>query len=254
MSKISAVIITFNEEKNIANCINSLKETADEIIVLDSFSEDNTKQICENLNVRFIQHKFDGHIEQKNRAVSYASFDYVLSLDADEVLSEELQKSILHEKNKFNFDAYYLNRLNFFCGKKIKHCGWYPDKKIRLWNKNKANWGGNNPHDKVILNEKVSIGRLKGDLLHYSFHSIEQHIEQINKFSTIKAETYFKKGKKASRLKIIFKPCIKFLIQYFIKLGFLDGFYGFVICKNSAHSEFLKQVKLKKLWKNKNDR
>lgn len=252
MNKISAVIITYNEEKNIERCLISLQDVVEEIVVVDSFSIDKTEEICKKHNVRFIQHAFDGHIEQKNRAMNLAKNDYVLSLDADEVISEKLKKSILKIKNNLEFDAYYFNRLNFFCGKAIKHGTWYPDKKTRLWNKNKGKWGGTNPHDTVILEKNTTQQYLTGDLLHYSFTSINQHIAQINKFSTIKAKIAFKAGKKSSIFKIIFRPYIKFIIAYCIRLGILDGFYGLVIAGNSAHSEFLKQVKLKELYK-KND-
>ncbi|MBN2890744.1 MAG: glycosyltransferase family 2 protein [Bacteroidales bacterium] len=250
MNKISAIIISYNEEKNIERCLESIIDVADEIIVLDSFSTDKTEEICRKHNVRFEQHIFDGHIEQKNRVMNMASNDYVLSLDADEFLSNELKNSILKAKENLSFDAYSFNRLNFFCGKEIKHGGWYPDKKIRLWNKNKGKWGGKNPHDKVIFNKDAIRTHLKGDLKHFSFHSIKQHVDQINKFSSIKAENDFKAKKRGSFFKIIFKPNFKFFKIYFLKLGFLDGFYGLVIALNSAHSEFLRQVKLKELNKN----
>ncbi len=245
MCKISAVIITYNEEKNIERCLLSLLDIADEIIVLDSFSTDNTEKICEKYKVVFSKHKFDGHIEQKNRVVQMAKNDYVLSLDADEFLSDELKKSITTEIKDLSYDAYYFNRQNFYCGKKIKFGGWYPDTKIRLWNKNKGKWGGKNPHDKVIIDKNATKKFLKGDLMHYSFLSIEQHIDQINKFSTIKAENDLNEGRKGSYFKVFFKPVVKFLKIYFFKLGIFDGFYGFVIACNSAYLEFLRQIKLK---------
>jgi len=250
MSKISAVIITFNEEKNIEKCLQSLIEIADEIIVLDSFSTDKTEEICNKYKVRFEKHFFDGHIEQKNRVIELASNNYVLSLDADEVISDELKISILNVKQNLEFDAYFFNRQNFFNSKKIKHGGWYPDKKIRLWNKEKGKWGGENPHDTVILQQNSSKKFLTGDLLHYSFRNINQHINQINNFSEIKAKSAFNKNKKPSYFKIYFKPFFKFVKIYFFKFGFLDGFYGLVIAVNSAHSEFLRQVKLKELYNN----
>jgi glycosyltransferase involved in cell wall biosynthesis len=251
MSKISAVIITFNEEKNIEKCLMALQNIADEIIVLDSYSTDQTEQICKKFNVKFFQHNFDGHIQQKNRVVQMASYDYVLSVDADEVVSDELKKSILEaKKNLTQFDAYYFNRLNFFCGKAIKHGTWYPDKKIRLWNKYKGQWGGKNPHDTVILAKNATKKYLKGDLFHYSFLSINQHITQINKFSQIKAENDFKAQKRPNIFKMLLKPPYKFLLYFFFRFGFLDGFYGFVIAVNSAHSEFLRHVKLKEKYKN----
>lgn len=247
MIKLSVVIITFNEEKDIENCLKSVEGIADEIIVLDSFSTDRTEDICKKYDILFVQHTFDGHIQQKNRAISHAKFNYILSLDADEVLSTDLRKSIIEIKQDWKFDGYYFNRLNNYCGKWIKHSGWYPDKKLRLWKKEKAKWGGVNPHDKVILDKNATDSYIKGDLLHYSFHSIEQHLAQVNKFSTIKAEGLFAKNKKANWLKACSSAFFKFISSYFIKLGFLDGFYGLVISFISAMSNFLKYAKLKQL-------
>jgi len=249
MIKLSVVIITFNEEQNIGKCLVSVKDIADEIIILDSFSTDKTEEICKSHNVKFFQHKFDGHIQQKNRVITFAKNDFVLSLDADEVISDELKKSILKIKQETEYDAFFFNRLNFFCGKKIKHGGWYPDKKIRLWNKYKGKWGGINPHDTVILSKEAKKQYLKGDLLHYSFTSVSQHVIQINKFSEIRAKQDSINGKKYSILKVIFNPIIKFTILYFIRLGFLDGYHGFLIAINSAHFTFLRNVKLKELKK-----
>ena len=249
MIKISVVIITFNEETNIERCLLSVKDIADEIVVLDSFSTDKTEDICKKYSVTFLQHEFDGHIEQKNRVITHTKNNFVLSLDADEVLSKELINSIIEVKNNPKYDAYFFNRQNFFCENKIKHGGWYPDKKIRLWNKYKGKWGGINPHDTVILNDNTTKKYIKGDLLHYSFTSVNQHIAQINKFSNIKAEQDLLKDRKSSILKIIFNPFIKFVILYFLKLGFLDGYYGFIIAINSSHFTFLRYVKLKELNK-----
>jgi glycosyltransferase involved in cell wall biosynthesis len=251
MEKLSIVIITYNEEKNIESCLKSVINIADEIVVLDSFSTDNTKQICEKYNVSFYEHKFDGHIQQKNRALFYAGYDYVLSLDADERLTENLRALIKTEKQDFKYDAYYFNRLNFYCKKFIKHSGWYPDRKLRLWNKNKGKWGGTNPHDKVIMNKNAKIKYLKADLLHYTFYTVEQHLNQINKFTEIGANEAYKKGKKSNIAKILIKSIWKFFRNYFIKLGFLDGYYGFVVCSLTAQETFIKYVKLKEFNKDK---
>lgn len=140
--KLSAVIITYNEEDNIERCLESLEKTADEILVVDSFSSDRTAEICKSKGVEFIQHSFEGHIEQKNYALSRASNDYVLSLDADEALSDKLIQSIRAAKQNWSTNGYSVNRLTNYCGKWIRHCGWYPDKKIRLWDKRKGTWGG----------------------------------------------------------------------------------------------------------------
>jgi len=242
--KLSVLIISYNEEKNIARCLDSVKDIADEILVVDSFSSDKTKSICLSQKVRFVEHKFEGHIEQKNLALSLATYDYVLSLDADEALSHRLKESIVEIKKYCNYDAYCFHRLTNYCGKWIKHCGWYPDTKIRLWNKNKGKWGGENPHDKVILQNNTSLKKLKGNLLHYSYHSFREHIEQIQSFTDISAREAYKKGKKATIAMIVVKPILKFFQSFFFKLGFLDGFYGFVVCINASYTKFLKYLKL----------
>lgn len=250
MPKLSVVIITYNEEKNIARCIESVQDIADDIVIVDSYSTDNTKSICEQYNVRFIEHKFEGHIQQKNWAITQAENPYILSLDADEVLSEQLKKSILQVKENWTCDGYYFNRLTNYCGKWVRHSGWYPDKKLRLWDSRKGKWAGVNPHDKFKLDKGSSQGYLKGDLLHFSFYSITQHIDQVNKFSGIAAIEAYNKGKKATLVKILLKPYWKFFRDYLLKMGILDGYYGYVICKISAHATFIKLTKLREQYKN----
>jgi glycosyltransferase involved in cell wall biosynthesis len=250
MTKISAVVITLNEEKNIGRCIDSLEGVAEEIIVVDSFSSDNTENICKEKGVTFIKHEFEGYIEQKNWARQQASNTYVLSLDADEALSDKLKAEILKVKqNGFDYDGYYFNRKTNYCGKWINHSGWYPDRKLRLWNNKKGQWAGENPHDRFEMEEGAKIKYLEGDLLHYSFYTFEQHMDNVNKFTSITALMRYRKGKKFSRLKMLFSPIWKFILSYFLQKGFMDGYYGFVICINSAHANFLKQIKLQQLWK-----
>jgi glycosyltransferase involved in cell wall biosynthesis len=250
MPKISVVIITLNEEKNIERCLKSVVDIADDIVVVDSYSTDKTEEICNKYNVRFVKHKFEGHIEQKNFAITQAKYPHILSLDADEALSEELQKSIAEVKNNWRYDGYYFNRLTNYCGKWIKHCGWYPDQKLRLWDSRKGRWGGQNPHDEFILENGAIKKFLKGDLLHFSYYSITGHIEQINKFSTIMANERFKKNQKVYLWDIFIKPIWKFVRDYYIKLGFLDGYYGLIICINSSYATFLKYIKLAEMYKN----
>jgi len=251
MEKISLVIITYNEEKNIERCLSSAIGVVDEIVVVDSFSTDKTEEICCSFNVRFIKHEFEGHIEQKNWAVAQATYSNILSLDADEALSDELKKSILSVKNNWDCDGYYFNRRTNYCGKWINHTGWYPDRKLRMWKAGKGKWAGMNPHDKFELANGTNKKFLKGDLLHYSYHSISQHIQQVNTFTGIIAEENYKKGKTTNILKIIFHPIWKFKHDYILKLGFLDGYYGFVISIISSFATFSKNIKLKELIKNK---
>lgn len=248
MLPLSAVIITYNEQKNIARCIDSLQGIVDDIVVIDSFSTDETEKICKTKGVRFIQHLFEGHIEQKNWAITQAQFPHVLSLDADESLDETLKKSILEIKNNWHCDGYYMNRLNNYCGKWIYHGGWYPDRKLRLWNTQKGKWGGENPHDKYeLFDGDKKAGYLQGNILHYSFYTIEQHQRQVNYFTDIASKAMYKRGKRATVFNLIFNPFIKFIRDYFLKFGFLDGYYGFAIAKISAKATYLKYAKLKNL-------
>lgn len=247
---ISAVIITLNEEANLGRCLDSLLGIADEILIVDSFSSDGTAEIARLKGARFIQNKFEGHIQQKNFAMIQAAHDYILSLDADEALSEELKKSIIQAKQNWANDAYSFNRLTNYCGKWIKYCGWYPDVKIRLWDRRKGKWGGENPHDKVIMEGGAAIKHLSGDLLHYSFPAISSHIRTANSFSDIAAREAHLKGRKSNLLlHIILNPWFTFIKKYFFQLGFLDGYYGFVICSISAFANFLKYTKLRELNK-----
>lgn len=246
---MSVVIITYNEEKNLERCLLSVKEVADEIVVLDSFSTDKTQEICERHNVKFFQHKFDGHIQQKNRAITYSSNPHILSLDADEALDETLVNSIKEVKKNFAKDGYYMNRLTNYCGHWVKHCGWYPDRKLRLWDSRKGEWRGINPHDKYeLFNGNENTGYLKGDILHYSYYTIEDHYRQVEYFTTIASKAYYEKGKTAPRYKLVVNPIAKFLHHYFIALGFLDGKAGYLISRISAYATYLKYKKLRQLY------
>ena len=252
MVKISVTIITFNEERNIGRCIESVKEIADDIVVVDSFSTDRTEEICMNLGARFFPRRWEGYVETKNIAASLANFDYILSLDADEALSDELISSIKNVKDEFLADAYTMNRMTNYCGKWIKHSGWYPDTKLRLYDRRKGKWEGLIIHEELKMEQGSKIEHLLGDILHYSFYTIEDHLKQSEKFTTLGAEADFKKGKKAPAYKIWFAPVVKFTQSYFFKLGFLDGKEGFTISKLSAAATFQKYNKLKKLYQQKN--
>ena len=250
MIELSVVIITRNEERNIGRCLDSVKEVADDIVVVDSFSTDRTEEICREKGARFVQHKFHGHIEQKNWAITQAKFQFILSLDADEALSEKLKQSILHVKKNWTHDGFYMNRLTNYCGKWIKHCGWYPDEKLRLWDASKGKWRGENPHDKFELYEgDKAAGFLKGDILHYSYYTLEDHYKQVRYFTDISSKVAFHKKKKSYLLKRIFSPVVKFIWDYFFRLCFLDGRSGFTVCRISAYATYLKYHKLHLLYK-----
>jgi glycosyltransferase involved in cell wall biosynthesis len=248
MEKLSVVIISFNEEKNIGRCIDSVKEIADEIIVLDSHSTDLTAAISESKGAVVIKETFKGYIQQKNRAVELASHGFVLSLDSDEALDPVLTDSIIRAKQHFQNPAYQMNRLSNYCGKFIRHGSWYPDAKVRLFDRRFARWGGTNPHDKILLDEGVRIGRLKGNILHYSYNTISEHVAQNNKFSSLAAESLFAKGKRTNLFKVFINPLWAFVQSYVIRAGFLDGLFGLVIAIQIAHLTFLKHLKLYLLW------
>jgi len=247
MVKLSTVIITFNEEKNIGRCIESAREISDEILVVDSHSTDRTREICQQLQVRFIAREFAGHIEQKNFALDQASFTHVLSLDADEQIGPELLASIKAVKDNFSADGYSFNRLTCYAGHWVKHCGWYPDRKLRLLDKSKGRWSGVNPHDIIQMRPNSNIFHLAGDLRHYSYDSITDHVNQTNKFTTIAAKAAYECGIRSSNFKIVTRPPLKFFKDYFLKLGFLDGRYGLIICCINALSALLKYSKMKEL-------
>ncbi|MDY8134004.1 glycosyltransferase family 2 protein [Aquimarina sp. 2201CG5-10] len=251
MVKLSAVIITYNEEKKIDRCLASLQNVVDEIVVVDSFSTDSTEQICKNYNVKFIKQEFLGYIEQKNFAITQATYDHIISLDGDEALSPKLQESLLELKSNWIQDGYFMNRYNNFCGQWIKYSDWYPDKKLRAFKKGKGEWKGINPHDSFKLYNPKSSAKLKGDILHWNYATYQEFNLKTDKFSTISAQSYHELGKKAPIWKILLNPTWAFFKAYFFRLGFLDGLNGFVICVQTANITFLKYTKLRELIKKK---
>ncbi|MEP6673917.1 MAG: glycosyltransferase family 2 protein [Ferruginibacter sp.] len=250
MKGLSVIIITLNEEKNIGRCIDSVKAVADEIILLDSFSTDQTVAIAREKGAVVVQQNFNGYIHQKNKALQLAGYDYVLSMDADEALSKELAASIAKEKNNFSYAGYTMKRSNFFCGKFIRHGLWYPDRKLRLFEKRSAHWGGYDPHDKVMFDHPYPVKQLNGDLLHYAYYTTEEYIQKNEKISGIAARSMYENGIRKHWSKVILSPAWEFLNGYFLRLGLLDGYYGFLIAVHTANQSFLKHVQLQKLQKN----
>lgn len=243
--RLSAVIITFNEEKNIARCLASLQGVVEEIIVVDSFSTDKTKEICESFGAKFIRRAWTGYSDQKNYANSLASQEYLLSIDADEMLSAELQQAIANVQPPYA-EAYGMNRLTNYCGHWIRHCGWYPDHKIRILKKGIAQWEGL-IHETLNFEKPVNVVALKGDLLHYSFYTMGQYVRQQDKFTDLTAEKAFSKGKTTSSLGIFLRPKWRFFRDFILKKGFLDGKWGYQVCKIMAFATFMKYVKLQQL-------
>jgi glycosyltransferase involved in cell wall biosynthesis len=250
MPKLSAVIITLNEERNIGRCIDSIKEIADDIVVVDSGSTDQTEAICAEKGARFFVHTWEGYIEQKNYANTLAEYPLILSIDADEAVSEALKGSIRKVKGDPQADGYEMNRMTNYCGKWIRHSGWYPDSKLRLFHRDKIEWGGERIHESMVFKlPGVKIEKIHGDLFHYSYYTISEHITQANHFTNMTAELAVEKGRKAGLFKLIFSPWIKFIRDYFIKSGFRDGYYGYIICRISAQATFMKYAKISQLRK-----
>ena len=251
MSQISAVIITYNEEKLIGRCLESLHGIADEIVVVDSFSTDKTVEICTRPGVRLVKHSFEGYIEQKNWALQQASNKWVLSIDADEEVSKELRNSILEVKDNLNCDGYYLNRRNCYCGTWIKFSGLYPEKHLRLFNSGKGRWAGLNPHDKFVPDRGTTILRLHGDLLHQYCNSYDDHREKMKTFSSIASQSYLAAGRKAGMLTAPVHAGWSFIRSFILRGGFLDGYAGYKICSICAWGTWLKYRKLSILLKEK---
>jgi len=247
MNSLSVVIITLNEEKNIKRCIESVITVADEVIVIDSFSSDSTVEIALSLGARVKQSAFDGYINQKNKAINEASNHYVLLLDADEFLSDELAASILKEKENFAHKAYTMKRCNIFRGSYIRHGLWYPDRKLRLFDKRLGHCGGLNPHDVIVMKEITEVKLLKGDMFHHTFENIETYRKRNNEVSAVIAQSMFDAGIRKSKSKIILSPLWSFINGYFLRLGFLEGYNGFMIAVLTTQQSFLKYHKLRQL-------
>ena len=244
MHTLSVVIITFNEEQKIGQCLDSVKDIADEIIVVDSHSTDATEAICNRYGVKFFSQDWLGYSDQKNLADDLATCDLIFSIDADEALSEALTQSILAIKNQSVANrAFSMNRLMNYCGKWIRHCGWYPDTKVRIFARGRAEWTGKKVHETLSLAEPTEIVHLSCDLLHYSFYTVEEHRKQNEKFAQLSAEEIAESGKKASVGKALIHTVWRFIRDYIFKGGFLDGCIGFTICKINASGVWLKYKK-----------
>ncbi|MDI6807542.1 MAG: glycosyltransferase family 2 protein [Candidatus Eisenbacteria bacterium] len=240
-NKISATVICYNEEEKIEACLGSLR-WADEIIVIDSGSTDKTLEIAGRFTDKLFSGPWPGYGEQKNKAIQKASYDWILSIDADERVTDELAREVRKALDEnAACDGFFIPRKTFYCGKWIRHCGWYPDRKLRLFKKTKGRWSPG-LHERVILNGKA--GDLSANILHESFTSIGEHIRTIENFTSIAARELRDSGKKARLFDLLVRPGAAFFKMYFVKRGFLDGFEGFLVSILSSFHVFLKYSKL----------
>jgi glycosyltransferase involved in cell wall biosynthesis len=248
MQKISAIIITFNEEKNIARCLQSLQGVADEIIVVDSGSTDKTEEICKSFEVKFIYQKWLGYGAQKRFAVAKATHDWIFSIDADEESSDLLRTQMREILNTANtYVGYGIKRRTFFLGKLIRYCGWQNDYPLRLFRKTAGNFNDKKIHEFVEI--EGSIGAIKACIFHYSFDSMYAFFEKTNRYTELSAKEMVAKGRKGSMLGAVFKGVFKFFKVFIFQLGFLDGITGFTLSINAAFGVYLKHLKVYELSK-----
>lgn len=248
--KLSVAIITYNEERIIEKNLSSIHDLADEIIVVDSFSEDKTEEICKKFSkVKFVQQQFQGFGKQKNFAISLCSSDWILFLDADEIPDEKAKDAIqkIISDNNPQFNVYDIEFNNIFLGEILKYGGWGNIKRERLFRKNSGKYSEDIVHEEFITSEKK--GRLQGKINHYTYKDIYHHIEKSNKYTSMMAEKMYKNGKRSSVMKILFKPVYQFIKSYFIRLGFLDGLVGYYAATTAAFYTFLKYKKLHEIYK-----
>jgi glycosyltransferase involved in cell wall biosynthesis len=246
--EISVVIITFNELNRLEPTLKSVANIASEIIVVDSYSTDDTIQIAKKYTKNIFQRKWKNYSDQKNFANSKASFPWILSLDADERLSPELQKELIQLKEREpESNGFSMPRQVFYLGKWIKHTVWYPDRKLRLFRKDKAYWEGEFVHERLVIEGEIQ--KLQGALLHFTYGSIHDHLNQINVFSDLAAQKLYAEKKKCGWANLVLNPIFGFIKSYYFKFGILDGYAGFVVSVLHGYSIFLRYAKLREIWK-----
>jgi len=243
--KITATIITLNEERSIARAIESLR-CADEILIVDSGSTDRTVELAQNLGARIIEANWRGFSAQKNWAAEQASNAWVLSLDADEALSEGLEAEIWNlKKTGPKYDAYTMPRMARYLGRWILHSGWYPDRKVRLYHRDKASFVGDFVHESVSVHGRV--GALEINILHFTCESLSEHVKTLDRYTTLAAQELASRQIKVPVSKLIVDPAWAFMKTYFMQRGFLDGPEGLTIAHMAAFYTFLKYAKARNM-------
>jgi len=246
--EISAVIITFNEEKRLEPALKSLVGLVSEIVVVDSFSTDKTVKLAKKYTNKVFQRKWTDYTDQKNYANTRTSFPWILSLDADERISPELHEEILEiKKEEPECNGFSIPRHVFYLGRWIRHSGWYPDRKLRLFRKERARWEGEYVHERLVIEGKIQ--KLSGSIHHFTYRNISEHLDRINKFSELGAQKLYAKGKKCRWHHLVFMPFFRFVKSFFWRAGFLDGYPGFIVSVLNGYSIFLRYAKLREIWK-----
>lgn len=246
MNKISAVVITYNEASNIGPCVTALLKVVAEVLIIDSNSTDKTRSVAKKLGAKVVETKWLGYAATKNFGNSIATNDWILSIDADEILSDELiesLKSLYLDEQK----VYALDRLTNFCGQWIKHSGWYPEWKVRLFHRSHTQWEGEFVHEQLAHDRPLSVQKIKGKLFHYSYKTLEDHWERIENYARLSALEMQSKGKESSFVKLWISPAVRFLKTFFLNMGFLDGKNGWIISVRNAKLVHLKYRILREL-------
>jgi len=241
-SLISVIIITKDEQDNIRDCLESVK-WADEIIVVDSGSADQTECICREYTERFYVKDWPGFGIQKQRALDLASNEWVLSIDADERVTPELKNEIIEKSLNSETEGYLIPRLSYYLGKNIKYAGWYPDYTLRLVKRSSSHFTKDVVHERMVV--EGPVGKLLHHFLHYPYKDVAHHVQKINQYSSLSAQKMFEQGKDVSWAMILVKSVFGFFRAYILRKGFLDGWRGVVVSLSTALSVYLKYVKLK---------
>lgn len=243
MKKVTAIIPTYNEADRISNAIESV-HWADEIMIIDSFSTDQTLEIAAEYPVIILEHEYIGPADQKNWAIPKASHEWIFILDADEEVSPALEseiKAILSQK-EIEESAFWIPRVNYYMGKKVRYSGWQNDGVVRLFKRDECRYAQKRVHEEIETNGKT--GKLSEPLLHFTYKNLGELLKKVDRYSTWKAKDKVEKGERSGLISMITKPTFTFVKSYFIRFGILDGKVGFIICVISSWSVFLRQLKI----------
>jgi len=248
---ISVVIITKNEAHIIANTLQSLQPVIADIVIVDSGSTDETVAICKKFNATVIETSWDGYGINKNKGIAAAKNNWILSLDADEAIDEELKTAVTLIDLNNDDEVFNIKFKNFFCKKWIRFGEWGFDAHIRLFNRKKVQWNNVTVHENLVLPQGVKIVKLPGHILHYTVQNLQEYNNKTEYYARMNAEKYAAAGKKQNILKQYFSPVFAFLQHYIFRLGFLDAAEGFIIAKTTARYTYLKYKYLKEIYRNK---
>lgn len=245
MAELTATVITYNEEAGIRDCLDSLSWVK-EIVVVDSGSRDRTLEICRRYTDKVFTHPWVGYVEQKNFAITLASHDWILSIDADERVPEELRQAIERDLSAPRHDGYWISRRNYFLGRWMRHGGWYPDRVLRLFDRRKGRFGGENPHARVVI-ANGSVGLIDSHLIHLTYRDFSQYIRKQDWYTGISAVGRVKHGRRPGSVtgaELLVRATVKFVQAYVLKRGFLDGFHGLIAAVGASYWNFIKYAKV----------